>query len=108
MSGEQVKGLYPAPAPIKAFDWSWETFGFDNMVRAYAEAYEGDQLARVVRELPNILREAKRVLPENGPEFLKAVNKLSLDVLILSKQGVSNAEIAAALFAKNQKPGKQS
>lgn len=46
--------------------------------------------------------EAGHLLPESGPEVLGAVRMLSENILILSKQGVSNAEIAAALFRKSQ------
>ncbi len=91
----------PAPHPVATFDiFDYETWGGDNIWRSLGETFKPEQIEAARRELPNILAEVKEVLPENGPAVIESVKTLAENILILSKQGVSNAEIAAAIFAK--------
>lgn len=90
-----------APAPIKAVEfWDPETWGVDNVLRWVGEYFEPERIEAVKKGLPEILKEVKNSLPKSGFKVLEAVRTLAENVLILSKQGVSNAEIAAAIFAK--------
>lgn len=99
---QNITKLHPAPKPVKTFDfWDGNTWNFNSVERSFAETFAWDQVQAVKRSLPSILVEVMNLLPESGPEVTQAVRKLSEDILILSKQGVSNAEIAAALFRKS-------
>lgn len=99
------RGIYivnPAEKPVKTFDfWDGNTWNMDSIYRSVAETNYSSQLAAVVSALPSILNQVEAILPENGPEVVAAVQKVAEDILILSKQGVSNGEIAAALFRKS-------
>ncbi len=100
-SGE--RNLPEAPAPTPAIDLenpdTW-TLDPNTIIRTWGEWKYADKIKRVKDHLPDALTQARDILPENGPELRDAVRDLAVKVLILSKQGATNAEIAAALFAK--------
>lgn len=98
-----VKKIPQPPVHVKTFDlFDGETWNGDSVMRSLTESFAWEKLIAVRRQLPTILMEVQSILPENGPETLQAVRILAENVLILSKQGVSNAEIAAALFRKSK------
>lgn len=116
MSGMEIflkrqgeRNISTAPEHIEPFDFfDLNTWTGDSIVRSAAETFAGERIRAVNRNLPSILIEVLNLLPENGPEIMNTIRILAENVLILSKQGVSNAEIAAALFRKPEGPMKTS
>ncbi len=98
---QNVSGISSAPKPAKTFDFfDANTWNDGSVKRSFAETFFLEQVQTVRNSLPSILTEVQNLLPESGPEIVERVKKLSVDILILSQQGVSNAEIATALFSK--------
>ena len=67
-----------------------------------AETFAMDKVLAVKNSLTIILLHVQGLLPESGPEVVESIRILSENILILSKQGKSNAEIAVALFRKQE------
>lgn len=96
-----AKELIDTPRAVKTFDlFDGNTWGEASIMRSLAETFKWEQIQAVKRSLPNLLTEVQNLLPESGPEVVESIRILSENVLILSKQGISNAEIASALFRK--------
>lgn len=107
LKGQGARGISVAPRPVNTFDlFDANTWNSDSIMRSLAETFKPETVAAVKRSLPSILVEVQNLLPESGPAVTAAVRKLSENILILSKQGVSNAEIAVALFRKSQEAKK--
>lgn len=107
LKGQGVRGISTAPRPVNTFDlFDANTWNGDSVMRSLAETFKLETVLAVKRNLPTILVEVQNLLPASGPEVTAAVRKLSEDILILSKQGVSNSEIAVALFRKSQEAKK--
>lgn len=107
LKGQGVRGISAAPRPVNTFDlFDANTWNGDSVMRSLAETLANQKLLAVKRSLPYILTEVQHLLPESGPEAVDAIRTLSENILILSKEGVSNSEIAVALFRKSQKSKK--
>lgn len=107
LKGQRVRGISTAPRPVNTFEiFDANTWNGDSVMRSLAETFKPETVIAVKRSLPTILVEVQNLLPESGPEVVGAVRTLSENILILSKQGVSNAEIAVALFRKSQEAKK--
>lgn len=104
---EKVKNLSSPPAHVRTFDvFDPDTWGGENIMRSLGETFKWDQIEATKRELPYILTEIRNILPEDGHAVVESVRVLAENILILSKQGVSNAEIAVALFKRSTSVGR--
>lgn len=98
-----IKNVRQAQSPVKTLDlFNTDTWTTDSAMRSLAETFAMKQVLAVKRSLPSILVEVEGLLPQSGPKTVDRVRKLAEDILILRKQGVSNTEIAQALFSKTQ------
>ncbi len=108
LKGQGIRDISSPARPVKTFDlFDANTWNDQNIMRSFAETFAYEQILAVKRSLPGILVEVLNLLPESGPELVDAVRILSENVLILSKQGISNAEIAAALFRRPSEESKK-
>lgn len=102
---EGEKALPEAASPVRGFDlFDADTWGALNLGRAYGETFKQEQLEAVKRNLPDVLAKVKDVLPEDGTKVADSLKTLAENILILSKSGVSNSQIASALFSKKSLP----
>lgn len=88
-----------APRP-KEFDF----FDPDTWMRGLAEAFAGEKLERVKIHLPNLLANALRAMPTDGPALANSAYSLSKSATDAYYQGVSPREIAKTMFDRKTQP----
>lgn len=88
--------IQPAPQPQE-----FDLFDLTSWPRAMAEAFSGEKLQRVKRDLPDILEQALTALPENGPQLANQIYAVAENVCVLHAQGTSDGELAHNIFVKN-------
>lgn len=102
LRNQGVDDIETPPGPVSFDLFDLDTW-YDGAIRGVVEIFAGDRIEAVRKELPNILEQVQRVLPEDGPAAVDSVRALVENILILRKQGVTNAEIVDAL--SRQLPG---
>lgn len=70
----------------------------DGIMRGPAELLASDKLAKVDKDVPFYLQSAFDLLPENGNDFKRNVQGWAKNILEAKKQGISNEQLARAVF----------
>jgi len=98
LRSEGVGRVKPAPRPERFNLFDLDTWHDRAIKRSLVEIFAPEQLERIKRELPNILHQARKVLPENGPDFTQSIYGIAKNICELKKQGYNDKQIVESLF----------